>query len=148
MRLFSLPKVIGATHREKRVGCGRGSGRGKTSCRGMKGGKARSGYGVRPGFEGGQTPLWMRVPKRGFTRTALQLKIAIVNLGDLSFVKDSIINKEMLIRLGLIRSNAKFVKLLGDGVLDRPLDITVDFASAAAISKVQRAGGLIKLISA
>lgn len=147
MKLFSLPTVIGATHRAKRVGCGRGSGHGKTSCRGMKGGKARSGYGVRPGFEGGQTPLWMRIPKRGFTRTALQVNIGIVNVGDLAVVSEAVINKDTLIRFGLIRSNVKLIKLLGDGVLDRPLQICVDFASASAISKVNMAGGSVQLIS-
>lgn len=146
MRLSSLPTIKGATHRSKRVGCGRGSGHGKTSCRGMKGGKARSGYGVRPGFEGGQTPLWMRIPKRGFTRTALQTTIAIVNLSDLQRITENVIDRDVLVRYGLVRANVKSVKLLADGILDRPLTLTVHFASASAIGKVEAAGGSVHLM--
>jgi large subunit ribosomal protein L15 len=147
MRLSSLPKIQGSTHRTKRRGCGRASGHGKTSCRGSKGGKARSGYGVRPGFEGGQTPLWMRIPKRGFTRTALQVSIAIVNLGDLVRIQESEINRDVLVRYGLVRANERFVKLLGDGVLDRNISVKVHFASKSAISKVEALGGKIELIA-
>lgn len=147
MKLHLLPTIEGSTHRKKRKGCGRASGHGKTSCRGMKGGKARSGYGVRPGFEGGQTPLWMRVPKRGFTRTALQHPPAIVNLEDLVVVEADAIDRDVLVRHGLVRANSDKVKLLGSGELNRKLTVTVNYISAAARAKVEAAGGSVNILA-
>ncbi len=146
MKLHFLPTIEGATHRKKRKGCGRGSGHGKTSCAGMKGGKARSGYGVRPGFEGGQTPLWMRVPKRGFTRTGLQVPYSIVNIEDLSRVDGDVIDRDALVRAGLVRANSDIVKLLGAGELSRKIHVTVNMVSASARQKIEAAGGQVTLL--
>jgi large subunit ribosomal protein L15 len=143
MKLHQLPTLKGAFHRKKRKGCGRSSGHGKTSCRGHKGGKARSGYSVRPGFEGGQTPLWMRIPKRGFTRGFDTSQLAIVNLGDLVKISKDIITKEDLVLSGLIRSALLPVKLLGDGTLMRKLTITVNSVSVSARLKIEALGGSV-----
>lgn len=147
MKLNNLPTLIGAFHRRKRKGCGRSSGHGKTSCRGHKGGKARSGYSVRPGFEGGQTPLWMRIPKRGFTRGFDTKQISIVNLGDLIKIEGLSITKKDLLDAGLIRSVSIPVKLLADGDFDRKITITVDYISASARQKVESLGGSVVLES-
>lgn len=146
MKLHLLPTIEGATHRKKRKGCGRASGHGKTSCRGMKGGKARSGYGVRPGFEGGQTPLWMRVPKRGFTRTAFQCPYSIVNLEDLVRVEADDIDRDVLVRAGLVRPNSDRVKLLGAGDLVRKIHVHVHMISASARAKIEALGGQVTII--
>jgi len=146
MNLHNLPTVCGSTHRKKRKGCGRSSGHGKTSCRGMKGGKARSGYGVRPGFEGGQTPLWMRIPKRGFTRVALQKSYAIVNLEDLARIDVDHIDRDVLVRHGLVRANMHRVKLLANGEIDRKITVHVDVVSVSAKAKIEASGGCVQLV--
>jgi len=143
MKLHELTNVSGAIHRKKRVGCGEGGGHGKTSGRGGKGQSARSGSSIRPGFEGGQMPLYRKLPHRGFNQAAFRIEPVIVNLGDLASIEESVteINAEVLAKAGLIRSGEKLVKVLGDGELSRPLKITAAKFSATAKTKIEAAGG-------
>src|SRR5882762_4523614 len=126
MKLHELKNVVGAVHRKKRVGCGEGGGHGKTSGRGGKGQSARSGSSIRPGFEGGQMPLYRKLPHRGFNQAAFRTEIAVVNVGDLAELDAKVteVNAEILAKAGLIRANEKSVKVLGDGDLTRKLKIT------------------------
>ena len=147
MRLHELAPPPGAKHKRKRVGRGEGSGLGKTSGRGHKGQKARSGGGTPPGFEGGQMPLQRRLPKRGFTNI-FKKEFALVNLGSLAaFAAGSVIDAEAMTAAGLIRGTSLPVKLLAKGDLDRQLTIKVQAASAAALAKVQAAGGQVELLT-
>jgi len=117
MNLHNLKPRPGAKHRVKRLGCGESSGLGKTSGRGHKGQKSRSGGGVRPGFEGGQMPLHRRLPKRGFNNTRFQDKIAVVNVSDLDgrFEDGATVNMESLKAARLVKGTYDAVKVLGDG---------------------------------
>ena len=143
MKLHELKNVKGALHRKKRVGCGEGSGHGKTSGRGGKGQTARSGGSIRPGFEGGQMPLYRKLPHRGFNNYEHRTEIAVLNLGDLETLDASIkeINAEVLASNGLIRKDEKLVKILGDGELTRPLQVTAAKFSESAKAKIEKAGG-------
>jgi large subunit ribosomal protein L15 len=115
MKLHELKPAEGSTHKPKRVGRGVGSGWGKTAGRGNKGLKARSGGGVRPGFEGGQMPLHRRLPKRGFTNIFKKV-IAVVNVSDLSrFEQGAVVDEASLVRSGLIKGRNDGIKLLGQG---------------------------------
>lgn len=138
--LHDLQPAEGSKRKRKRVGRGPGSGWGKTSGRGQKGQKSRSGASIPAGFEGGQMPLQRRIPKRGFTprsRTVYQ----IVNVGWLDRVEGDEINPEALVAAGLIRSAAKPVKILGTGDASRAFNVTVDAFSESARSKIEAAGG-------
>jgi large subunit ribosomal protein L15 len=143
MKLHELKNVKGAVHRKKRVGCGEGSGHGKTSGRGGKGQTARSGGSIRPGFEGGQMPLYRKLPHRGFNNYEHRTEIAVLNLVDLEALDASIkeINAEVLASNGLIRKDEKTVKILGDGELSRPLTVTAAKFSESAKAKIEKAGG-------
>lgn len=143
MKLHELKNVRGAVHRRKRVGCGEGGGHGKTSGRGGKGQTARSGGSIRPGFEGGQMPLYRKLPQRGFNQAAFRHEPAIVNLGDLSRLDPSMteVDAAGLARAGLIRAGESYVKVLGDGDLGRALKITASKFSASAREKIEKAGG-------
>lgn len=145
MELHNLKPNRGAKHARKRLGCGESSGHGKTSGKGHKGQKARSGGGVRPGFEGGQMPLHRRLPKRGFNNTRFQDKIVIVNLSQLEerFEDGSTVNEESLRETGLIKGQFDSIKLLGHGELSKKLTIAVDAMSASAKEKVEKAGGSV-----
>jgi len=143
MKEQNLPK--GANRGKKRLGRGEGNGHGKTSCRGHKGAGARSGYSLRAGFEGGQMPLYRKLPQRGFNRTRFQSTIAIVNIEDLEILKNGTVNLETLSNSGLIRSNSKSVKLLGSGETTKAYEVEVNFASASAIKKIEAAGGSVKI---
>ncbi len=143
MRLNDLPASKGANRRPKRVGRGQGSGHGKTSCRGHKGQKARSGRKLRPGFEGGQMPLIRRVPKRGFNNPA-KIKYQIVNIEQLNrFKKDSTVTTQLLREQGLIDNLHSPVKILSEGNISKALNIQVQAASKAAKEKIEKAGGKI-----
>ncbi|MDR0355018.1 MAG: 50S ribosomal protein L15 [Deltaproteobacteria bacterium] len=147
MKLHELGPLPGSKHRRKRVGRGEGSGLGKTSGRGHKGQKSRSGGGVRPGFEGGQMPLQRRLPKRGFTNIFKKV-FAVVNVGDLNnFAEGSVIDAEALEAVGLIRHQGLAVKLLGDGLVENKLTIKVQAASQAAVDKVTKVGGLVEILT-
>jgi len=148
MKLNDFKVTQGSRHGRKRLGCGVGSGHGKTGGRGHKGQKSRTGGSVARGFEGGQMPLIRRVPKRGFTpltRNSYQL----VNVAQLErFDAGAHVDAASLFEAGLIRNAVSSVKLLGNGDLSKKLDIAVTAASAQAAKKVEAAGGSLKLIAA
>ena len=143
MKLHELKNVPGAVHRKKRVGCGEGGGHGKTSGKGGKGQTARSGGSIRPGFEGGQMPLYRKLPHRGFNNYNHRVEVAVVNVGDLASLdaKVSEVNAEVLAASGLIRADEKKVKILGDGELSRALKVTAAKFSESAKAKIEKAGG-------
>ena len=144
MKLSELRPAEGAKTHKKRVGRGRGSGLGKTSGRGHKGMKARSGRGMRPGYEGGQMPLQRRLPKRGFTNI-FRKEWVVVNVKDLDrFPDGSVVDAEALCKAGLVKRSDAGIKLLGEGGVDRKLTVIVDRASKAAIEKVKAAGGTVE----
>ena len=146
MKLHELKAVEGARHSRKRVGRGTGSGHGKTACKGHKGQNARSGGGVRPGFEGGQTPLFKRLPKRGFTNVNRK-EYAVVNVEDLNvFEKDSVVTIENLQEKGLVKKVYNGVKVLGDGKLEVALTVKANKFSKAAEAAITSAGGTIEVI--
>ncbi len=143
MKLHELKNVPGAVHRKKRVGCGEGSGHGKTSGRGGKGQTARSGGSIRPGFEGGQMPLYRKLPHRGFNQAAFRVEPVVVNVGDLARLSDTVsdVDAKVLADAGLIRKDEKFVKVLGDGEISRALKVTASKFSESAKAKIEKAGG-------
>ena len=147
MKQSEIRPPRGARHRRKRVGRGTGSGHGAYSGRGIKGQKARSGGGVRPGFEGGQLPLIKRLPRRrGFTNI-LKKEYSIVNVARLNiFPPGAELTPQELLKAGLIKSLKHPVKILGGGVLQHPLSIRAEEFSAAAQKKITAAGGEIKRI--
>ena len=147
MRIVDLSSPPGANKKPKRRGMGPGSGHGKTSCRGHKGSKARSGHGhLRPGFEGGQMPLIRRVPKRGFINE-FKKKIEIVNLSALdSFEANSTITPEILKEKRIIRKLGDGVKILGEGELLKPLIVQANYFSRKAQEKIEKAGGKVEVI--
>ena len=146
MKLHNLPTIEGATHRHKRLGCGRGSGHGKTSGRGHKGMKARSGGGHRPGFEGGQMPLYRRLPHRGF-RNINRVEFEVVNVADLEAVEGAKLSSVELVAAGLIRSADSKLKVLGNGEIKRAVTITAHAFSGSAKAKIEKAGGKAILIA-
>ena len=131
----------GANKGKRRVGRGEGNGHGKTCCRGHKGAGARSGYSLRPGFEGGQMPLFRKLPQRGFNRTRFQKPCSVVNLGDLAKLAGDKVDLESLKEAGLVRANSKRVKLLGTGEADKAYQVNVTFVSKSAKEKIEAAGG-------
>ncbi|MES2693739.1 MAG: 50S ribosomal protein L15 [Verrucomicrobiota bacterium] len=143
MKLHELKNVPGAVHRKKRVGCGEGGGHGKTSGRGGKGQTARSGSSIRPGFEGGQMPLYRKLPHRGFNQFNFRTEIAVLNVGDLASLDAKIteVNAVVLASNGLIRKGETTVKILGDGEVTRALKVTAAKFSESAKAKIEKAGG-------
>jgi large subunit ribosomal protein L15 len=143
MRLHSLKNVKGAVHRKKRVGCGEGSGHGKTSGKGGKGQTARSGGSIRPGFEGGQMPLYRKLPHRGFNNYEFRTTYAVVNVGDLAKLDASVteVNIDALVKAGLIRADGALLKILGDGEISRALKVTAARFTGSAKAKIEKAGG-------
>jgi len=143
MKLHELKNVPGAIHRKKRVGCGEGGGHGKTSGRGGKGQSARSGSSIRPGFEGGQMPLYRKLPHRGFNQAAFRTEIAVINVGDLGGLDSSVaeVDAVALAKAGLIRKGETTVKVLGDGEISRALKVSAARFSATAKAKIEAAGG-------
>ncbi len=146
MRLNELSPAKGSRRARKRLGRGVGSGHGKTAGRGSKGFKARSGGGVRPGFEGGQMPIHRRLPKRGFTNI-FRMRIAEINIRDLSrFEGGSVVDHPMLIRSGLVKGRCDGIKLLGHGEIGHALTVKVNRISKSAREKIEAAGGTIEVI--
>jgi len=141
--LSNLKPAPGSTQSRKRVGRGPGSGLGKTSGKGNKGHKARTGGGTNPGFEGGQMPLYRRLPKRGFTNP-FRIENQIVNLADLKKVSATDVSPETLYSAGLIGKPEAPVKLLGTGDADRAYTIRGVAFSASARTKIEAAGGKIE----
>jgi len=142
-----LKPPYGAIRKKKRVGRGDGSGHGNTCGRGQKGQKARSGGQVKPYFEGGQMPLYRRLPKRGF-KNIFKEEFAIINIRDLvkKFRENEEVTPEKLLEVGLIKKKNKRIKLLGDGDISFPLLIKVHKISQQAKSKIEAAGGRIEVI--
>lgn len=144
MKLNELSPAPGTHKDKKRKGRGNGSGRGTTSGRGAKGQNARSGGGVRPGFEGGQMPIQRRLPKRGFTNI-FKKQYSVVNIRDLSrFDGSEVVDQTVLVRAGLVQGRHDGIKLLGQGTLDRPLTVRVHKVSKSALEKVLQAGGKVE----
>ena len=143
MKLHDLKNTPGAVHRRKRVGCGEGSGHGKTSGRGGKGQTARSGAGIRPGFEGGQMPLYRKLPHRGFNNKNFKTVFSVINVGDLDCLEDSVVevNTTVLAEAGLLRYPELPLKVLGVGELTRIFKITAAKFSGSAQEKIEKAGG-------
>ena len=144
MRLHDSQPRPGAVKRKKRIGCGESSGHGKTSCKGHKGQMARSGRGIRPGFEGGQMPLFRRLPKKGFSNVQFRDVYETVNVGDLNAFNDgAVINESALREKGLVNRNCDAIKILGSGDLSRKLTVEIKSLSASAREKIEKAGGSI-----
>ncbi len=147
-KLHELKPAKGATHREKRVGRGIGSGHGKTSTRGHKGQKSRRGYGNLPAFfEGGQTPFIMRIPKRGFKNpNKVEYEIVNVKVLEERFEPNSEVTPEVLEEMGIIKCSSR-VKILGDGELTKPLTVKAHKFSKSAIEKIEKAGGKAEILT-
>ena len=146
MNLNELKPVEGARHYKKRVGRGVGSGMGKTATRGHKGQNARAGGGVRPGYEGGQTPLFKRLPKRGFTNI-YRKEYAVVNLGDINskFEAGAVVDIAALKQAGLVKKEYEGVKILSNGELTKAVTVKAAKFSKAAAEKITAAGGTIEV---
>ena len=135
------------TTARKRVGRGPGSGTGKTSGKGHKGQNARSGGGVRPGFEGGQLPLFRRLSKRGFNNYNFRTVYATVNVGDLErFEEGTTVTKELLIEVGLVKKELDGIKVLGNGELTKKLTVKANKFSSTAKAKIENVGGTTEVI--
>ncbi len=146
MKLGEIRRPRGAVHRKKRLGLGESSGHGKTSTRGQKGQRARSGPGLRPEFEGGQMPLVRRIPKRGFHHVRPSPR-QIVNVGLLGrFAAGTVVTPALLEREGLIESARHPVKILGDGALAQSLKVQANGFSESAKAKITAAGGSAELL--
>ncbi|MGB4313715.1 MAG: 50S ribosomal protein L15 [bacterium] len=146
MKLHELKPQVGEKKSRKRVGRGIGSGLGKTSGRGHKGQKARSGGGVRPGFEGGQNPLYVRLPKRGF-KNIFRKEFVEVNIEQLNrFADDTIVTPELLLESGIIKKVKDGVKILGKGELEKKLEVRANRFSKSAVEKITAAGGKAEVI--
>ena len=146
MKIHDLSPVEGSRKQKKRVGRGPGSGHGKTSCRGHKGQKSRSGGSIPPGFEGGQMPLQRRLPKRGFTNI-FKKQYVLINIRDLNrFDPNSTLGIEALKNAGLVKRNKDGIKLLGDGEISHPVMIKVHKVSKTARDKIEAAGGKVEVI--
>ena len=146
MKLHELSNTEGARHKRNRVGRGTSSGNGKTSGRGQKGAGARSGGGKKAGFEGGQTPLFMRLPKRGFTNYT-RVEYAIVNLDQLNRFEDGTeVTPELLMETGLVRKQLDGIKVLGNGNLEKKLTVKANKFSKSAVEAIEAAGGKTEVI--
>ena len=145
MNLHSYSPNPGSKHRNKRLGCGESSGHGKTSCKGNKGQKARSGGGTRVGFEGGQMPLHRRLPKRGFNNYDFRDKVGVFNVGELDDLFDAgtTIDEAALRVQGLINGRCDSIKVLGVGEVTKALHLVLANASASAREKIEKAGGSV-----
>ena len=147
MKLHELEKNIGATHAKKRVGRGSGSGLGKTSGRGQKGQKARSGGGVNPVFEGGQLPLYRRIPKRGFKNAMFKTRYAVINLDALNVFEDgTVVTPALLKEAGIVKNQLDGIKVLGNGKLEKKLTIQANKFSNTALEKIKEAGAKAEVI--
>ncbi|OGR01781.1 MAG: 50S ribosomal protein L15 [Deltaproteobacteria bacterium RIFOXYD12_FULL_50_9] len=144
MNLSNLSPSPGSRKQRKRIGRGSGSGHGKTATRGHKGQKARSGSGIKLGFEGGQMPLQRRLPKRGFT-SPFKLQYGVINVKELDrFPEGTRVDRQLLVDAGLVATKYKLVKILGEGEVSRSLTIAVDKISQSAVIKIKAAGGTVE----
>lgn len=146
MKLENLDKTPEFKSR-KRVGRGPGSGMGKTSTRGENGQKARSGASISPWFQGGQSPLYRRVPKRGFNNKQFETKYAVINLSDLNRFEDGdVVTPELLKEKGIIKKQLNGVKVLGDGELEKKITVKAQRFSSKAVTKIENKGGKAEVI--
>lgn len=143
MKLHELTNVVGAVHRKKRLGCGESSGHGKTCCKGGKGQIGRSGASIRPGFEGGQMPLYRKLPHRGFNSFNFRTEYAVVNVGDLAALPADVVevNAQVLAENGFVRKDEVNIKILGNGEITRAFKVTAVRFSDSAKAKIEQAGG-------
>ena len=147
MKLHELEKNIGATHAKKRVGRGSGSGLGKTCGRGQKGQKARSGGSINPVFEGGQLPLYRRIPKRGFSNHMFKTTYAVVNLDQLNvFENGTVVTPALLREAGIVKNQLDGIKVLGNGKLEKELTIQANKFSTTALEKIEESGSKAEVI--
>ena len=147
MELHELRKNPGATKTRKRVGRGMGSGLGKTSGKGEKGQKARSGVSIPATFEGGQLPLYRRLPKRGFSNAPFKILYATINVDDLNrFADGTVVTPELLKDCGLLKKQYDGVKVLGNGTLEKKLTIKANKFSREAIAKIEKSGSTQEVI--
>jgi large subunit ribosomal protein L15 len=145
--LDSLGPHPGSKCGKKRIGRGPGSGHGKTACRGQKGQRSRSGSGIRPGFEGGQMPLYRKLPKRGF-KNRFRKVYGVLNIGDLAKIRhEGVVDIAFLKALGLIRKRYHLLKILGDGEIQQPLTVRAHAVSKTARNKIETTGGRIEIIT-
>ena len=147
MKLENLPKTA-ELKASKRVGRGPGSGMGKTSTRGENGQKSRSGASIKPWFQGGQSPLYRRLPKRGFNNARFTTRYAIINLSDLNrfFNDGDVVSEEILKERGIIKNSLSGIKVLGNGVLEKKLTVKANRFTNSAVSKIEDAGGKAEVI--
>ena len=147
MKLHELRPSEGAFKTSKRVGRGVSSGHGKTSGKGHKGQNARSGGGVRPGFEGGQLPLFRRLPKRGFSNAMFKTVYATINVSDLEKFEDgAVVTPELLKEMGILKNQLSGVKVLGNGDLTKKLTVKANKFSVSAKEKIESKGGKAEVI--
>ena len=146
MRIHELHAPAGSTKAPKRVGRGQGTGQGTTAGRGMNGQNSRSGGGVRLGFEGGQMPLYRRLPKRGFNNKWAK-EYAEINVSDLNrFENDTVVDFELMLQSGLVKQVKDGVKVLGNGDLEKKLTVKAVKFSKSAAEKIEKAGGKVEVI--
>ena len=147
MKLNELQRNIGATHARKRIGRGPGSGLGKTSGKGQKGQKARRGASINPVFEGGQLPLYRRIPKRGFSNAKFKTVYAVVNLSQLNVFEDgTVVTPALLKDTGIVKKQLDGVKVLGNGKLEKKITIQANKFSTSALEKIKEAGSKAEVI--
>ena len=147
MKLHELSPAAGSSKKNWRKGRGAGSGNGKTGGRGHKGQNARSGGGVRPGFEGGQNPMYRRIPKRGFTNSVFKKEYAIINLDKLEkYENDAVVSLETLVNDGVIKKELDGLKVLGNGEITKKITVKAAIFSASAKEKIEAAGGKAEVV--
>ena len=147
MKLHTMYASEGATKTRKRVGRGPGSGLGKTSGRGEKGQKARSGASIKPWFEGGQNPLYKRIPRRGFNNARFTTRYSVVNVSDLNrFEDNTTVTPELLKEVGLVKKELNGIKILGSGKLEKKLTVKANLFTNSAINKIESIGGKVEVI--
>lgn len=147
MKLHELKPNEGSRHRRKIVGRGVGSTLGKTAGRGENGQKSRSGYSHKAGFEGGQLPLYRRLPKRGFTNARFKTEYAVINVGDLNKFEDgATVTPEILKEMGLVKNMLDGIKVLGNGTLERKLTVKAHKFSSVAKEQIEKLGGKVEVI--
>ena len=147
MKLNNITPTEGAFKERKRVGRGTGSGLGKTRCKGHKGQNARSGGGVRVGFEGGQLPLFRRLPKRGFSNAKFKIRYATINLSDLErFAEGTEVTPTLLKEMGVIKNSLDGIKVLGNGKLTKKLNVKANKFSETAKKEIEALGGTTEVI--
>ncbi len=147
MKLHTLYQPEGAVKERKRVGRGVATGNGKTAGKGHKGQNARSGGGVRPGFEGGQLPLFRRLPKRGFSNAPFKIEYATINVSDLDKFEDgAVVTPELLKEMGILKQQLDGVKVLGNGELTKKITVKANRFSKTAVEKIEKIGGKAEVI--